>query len=305
MIVYKCPNCAGEMSIDRTGALYCEFCGSKLNFSDKQLEGYREFRKQMLTYLRNLHDLHSSSEAEHLWSMADTEEFESESGTPITINYLFKATDGHADMYVTKANVLYVFPAKYASEATMMEAGLAKLKYPAADIKGLRKCFPIVTGKYYLKDGSVLVSTARDATVFPLSMYGALPPHHVAWIISRLENIACVLEFSNLVHGGISMDNVFINPVTHEAVLYGGWYAVSSKSALSPINRDLCDIRATAKKQLGCSASDAPKEMLAFLDEKPSGNAYDDFSVWDKVIEEGFGGHEFKKMNVDENMSFT
>jgi len=302
MIVYKCPNCAGEMSIDRTGSLFCEFCGSKLNFSDKELEHYREFRMYMLTYLKNLHDKPSSAEAERLWDYAEQETFESESGTPISINYIFKSADEHADMYVTRNNVLYLFPEKYAKEAGLINAGLSKIKYPAADIKGLNRCFPVITGIYTLKNGSVLVSTSRGETVFPLSMYGALSPRHVAWIISRLENIACVLEYSGLVHGGINIDNVFINPLTHEAVLYGGWYNVSDMPRIRVVNRDLCDIRATARKQLGINGEAIPKEMDDFLSEKPIRNAYDDFTAWDNVIEKGFGGHKFIKMNVTDDL---
>lgn len=307
MIVYKCSNCGGEMSIDSSGALYCEFCGSKSNFSDKDLKGYKAFRSQMLNYLKNIHDISETDPSVNmLWSMAETETFMTKDGAPITVNYISKADDGHAKMYVTKSAVLYFFDSLWAKEADRMQAGLSMLKYPAADIKGLDRCFPKLTGRFELNNGGVLLSFAREATVFPLSIYGALPAHHVAWIISRMENIACVLEYSGISHHDISIDSLFINPVTHEAILYGGWWNASAKSnnLLGKVaaNQDLVDIRKTAKIMLGYNKGAVPGELEVFLNEKPNRDAFEDFKVWDQVIEEGFGGRHFHKMRVDDNM---
>lgn len=307
MIVYKCPNCGGEMSIDSSGALFCEFCGSKLNFSDKDLEGYKAFRSQMLNYLKNIHNISETDPSvDMIWSMAEKESFETKEGTPITINYINSAEDGHATMYVTRSAVLYLFPRAYAKEAELMQNGLSMLKFPEADIKGLGRCFPTLTGRFELKNGDILLSFAREATVFPLSIYGALPAHHVAWIISRMENIACVLEYSHLYHHDISINSIFINPVTHEAVLYGGWWnaGIKNSSLLSAltVNKDLVDIRKTAKTILGYNGGTVPRELEVFLDERPSRDAFDDFAVWDEVIEKGFGGRHFHKMSVDDNM---
>lgn len=307
MVVYKCPNCGGEMSIDSSGALYCEFCGSKSNFSDKDLAGYREFRSQMLNYLKNIHNISETDPAvDMIWSMAEKETFITKDGTPITVNFINKAVDGHATMYVTRSAVLYLFPRAYSKEAEDMQSGLSMLKFPEADIKGLGRCFPTLTGRFELNDGGVLLSFAREATIFPLSIYGALPAHHVAWIISRMENIACVLEYSGLCHHDISINSVFINPITHEAILYGGWWNVCKKDEkgigkLLP-NKDLVDIRKTAKTILGYNGGAVPKELEVFLNEEPIRDAFDDFTVWDKVIEEGFGGRHFHKMSVDDNM---
>ena len=52
MLNYKCPKCGGEMSVNRSGDLLCSYCDSKFNFSDKELKDYKEFRYNMLHYLR-------------------------------------------------------------------------------------------------------------------------------------------------------------------------------------------------------------------------------------------------------------
>ncbi len=305
LIVYKCKSCGGEMSIDSSGALYCEFCGSKANFSDQDLQGYREFRSQMLNYLRSLHDTSKDDVVmEMIWGRAEEIHFTTDEGADICIRYLYQATDGPATMYVTRNAVLYRFPKFYAKKAEEMLNGLNLLAYPEADIKGLQRCFPVITGNFRLSDGGVLLAFRREETVFPLSMYGALPVHHVAWIVSRMENIACVLEYSEMVHHGISIDSLFINPVTHEAVLYGGWWNAKQGNRFSALlpNTDLVDLRATAKKMLGVNPGRLPKEFEAFLAEKPNRNAYDDFTVWDEVIEKGFGGRQFHKMEANENI---
>ncbi len=295
------------MSIDASGALYCEFCGSKQNFSDKELQGYREFRSQMLNYLKNIHNIHEGDpEVQLLWGMAEEDHFETKDGAPVSIKYIYKTQDDIATLYVAKSSVLYLFPQTYATEAIQMEQGISRLKFPEADIKGLGRCFPKITGRFELKNGDILLSFAREDTVFPLSIYGALPAHHVAWIVSRMENIACVLEYSGLNHNGISRDSIFINPVTHEAILYGGWWksGIKTRSIVDNLmpSKDLTDIRKTAAKSLGYSKVDVPKEFEEFLNGKPEKDAYSDFENWDEVIEKGFGGRHFHKMSVDENM---
>lgn len=305
MIVYKCKKCNGEMVIDPSGALYCAYCGAKGNFSDAELEGYREFRGQMLNYLKNLHDTEEGdSYLDMLWGRAETVTFISDDDTDITVSYLYTATEGPATMYFARKNVLYYFPKEQEMYADKMENELSKLQFPPADIKGLDRCFPKITGRFNLKDGGKLLAFAKEDTVFPLAMYGALPYQHVAWIISRMENICCVLEYSELCHDGISPDALFINPVTHEARLYGGWWACHAKNN-NPmaINRDLSAIRKVALRVLGYRNSDVPFAMKKFLGKETRATAYDDFSEWDEVIEKNLGGRHFHKMDATDGLN--
>lgn len=300
MLVCKCKTCGGEMSIDAAGGLRCEYCGNKAHLSDKELEGYKVYRSQMLNYIRVAHDNEKASDyIDALWNYAEHTSFKTSDGTNIDVSYLYKSTEGPATMYMCRNSVLYHFTDAQRVGASHMLTGIDCIEYPAADIKGLDRCFPQLIGTYKLDDKGTLIAFKRDENVFPLAIFGALNPKHVAWIISRMENICCVLEYSSLVHAGLSVESVFINPNTHEAVLYGGWWNTNTKKFINPAKNDLVDLRKVATKILGIYKSDAPKELIEFLEGKPEKDAFSDFERWDKVINDGFGGRSFTKMDID------
>ena len=302
---YKCKSCGGEMSVDSSGELICEYCGSRFSLKDEDIKDYKVFRKQLLEYLRRRHDEKVSGGSEEdnrysrLWDMAQTETFMSADGEEITLNYLYSSVEqvGKIRMFLTRNNIIYVFEGKDSYFADRAVEMVSRVKYPAADVRGLRDCFPVFAGRYELKGGvsdkSVMLVYERPANLFPLSMFGAFTPEHAAWIVSRMENICCVLEYSGLIHGGITADSFFINPFSHHGALIGGWYLAENKCDMRRDNRDLSDVRKTADHILGIHRNEVPAEFDRFLKSRPQKSAYDDFASWDEVIEKGFGGRRF------------
>ena len=304
MITLKCKNCGGEMSVDHHGSLCCEYCGRKGQFSDRELEGYRTFRKEFLNYLRRLNDEKTDPEVYYdgIWNASDTIGFVTASGEDIRVRYIYEAEDDIAKMYVARENVIFVFDAEHASYANKMVQNVQNLEYPAADVKNLRSCFPIISGSWELQDGGVLVAIQRKESAFPLAVFGALEPVHAAWIVSRMENICCVLEYNEVHHGALSVDSMFVDPFTHEGMLLGGWWNAGPKTGRFFEGSDLKDLRRVARTIMGVRAVSAPKEFLSFLEERPKADAYTDFEAWDRVIEKGFGGKRFMKMDAKGNL---
>ena len=299
MLSFKCENCNGELSVDPGGALYCEYCGSRFHFSDEQLRGYKEFRSQMLRYLREMQDQKSDKgqNEDALWRSAEYAYLKSADDTDITIRYLYRYDDGpYVTLYMSRDTFLFHFKKEARSLAERQENALTLLSFPPADMKGLRDCFPLAAGRYPLKDGALLLAYKRPANLFPLPLFGALSAEHAAWVVSRMENICCVLAYSDLAHNGISENSLAIDPFTHHAVLMGHWW----NTARSPEGsaKDLKDLRSTASRILGVHRSGIPKEFSTFLNSSPKRNAYEDFSLWDSVIEKGFGGRRFAKMKI-------
>ena len=62
--------------------------------------------------------------------------------------------------------------------------------------------------------------------------------------------------------------------------------------------KDLKDIRSTAEKLLGADFGDAPEPVIRFLKRPPASDAYDDFAMWDEVIEKELGGRHFTKFEM-------
>lgn len=295
MISFKCKNCGAEMSVDLKGMLYCPYCQSRAQFSDGELEQYKEFRLNMLNYLRAAADAKAVEKDDTLFlDFTERITFTSVKNQNIVIDYQFYYEEDNVKTYITKSSVVFVFEKKDADKVIKMRQGLGALSYPSADIKNLSKCFPTIKLETELDDGRILVAVSKDENIYPLFAFGTIAPVHTAWIVSRMENMCCVFEYSNIVHGGMSINSIFINPRTHEGFLYGGWW--NSRRKMNSMDRqDLYDLRKVASQIMGEDKREAPKLFLEFLKDAPASDAYSDFSKWDDVIELGFGGHKFVK----------
>ena len=53
---------------------------------------------------------------------------------------------------------------------------------------------------------------------------GKLEPRHVAWVISRLLNIAMFLQYNQISHQAITLQTCFVSGPMHQMLLYGGWW---------------------------------------------------------------------------------
>lgn len=299
MITLKCKNCGGEMSVDPQGEIVCPYCGSKTHLSDIEFKEYKQFRLNILNYLRAAADAKASEEdGIFLWNYHSSATYVSADGTNIHIRYLFYTKDDGVESYVAKESVVLVFSQTQKHKADRMLENLHLLQYPSADMKNLGQYFPRIKSRMELNDGGVLIAIEKPVNVYPLYAFGNLRPQHVAWIVSRMENFCCVFEYSDLVQNGISIDSVYINPKTHEAYLYGGWWNAASKGCRVDVT-DLKALRHTADRVMGNYRDEAPKQFISFIKNAPADNAYDDFGLWDRVIEEGFGGHHFVKFSSE------
>lgn len=294
MLTFKCKNCGGEMSVGEDGGLLCEYCGSRYYFTDRNLSDYRSFRLLLLNYLRGVKDektldLHDES---NLWDRAEEASFTTKDGTEISLYYLHSSVTDGVTVYLTQNAVIYHFPRLCVSKADRLVSVISRFEFPPADMKDLKKCCPCITGRYELDNGDVLIACQRNGNFFPLQMLGALQPEHTAWVMSRLENICCLLEYNNMSHNGITLDSVFVNPFTHQAALFGAWWGAGQRT-----DKDLVDIRAAGRKALGIYYDTAPALFKKFLNEKPAPDAFADFEKWDNVITspEGFNGRRFTK----------
>ena len=297
MLSVKCSNCAAEMSVDSQGELYCPYCGSKVFMSDLDLEEYKKFRLNMLKLIASNTDAKADAAEAGAWLVNERVSFKAADGNVINVNYTFVSEEPGIKTYVTKDNVIYVFDAAHVKCANRMKEALASLDYPSAALKDLSKSFPKVKAEFQLEDGGLLMVSAKPGNVYPLYAFGNLKPKTVAWIVSRMENFCCVFEYNDIAHCGIDFNSVFINPRTHEAFLYGGWWNYHFKREGE--NTDLKDLRKVADEVLGRYQDEAPQMFIDFLKSSPEIDAYTDFEYWDSVIEKGFGGHKFTRF--DEN----
>lgn len=288
MIHYKCRSCGGEMEIGDVGSIICPYCGAKTFMTDADFKGNEEFRKKLLLYLKAEADNKEFDYgADTLWQCNGEDRFLMQNGQELTIKYMYKYDYKGCICYVAKENAVYVFD--NVREKTAFLAGIKKLVFPEADAK-LDRCFPSLKMEVSLSDGKEVLVFTRRPNFFPVELFMPFPSEHLAWVISRMENICCELRYSEIEHGGIDMTSIWVNPITHEGAIFGDWRNVKPLSG----TRDLADLRKTAI--VLAENTRKPIELYEFLNGSPARDAFEDFSKWDTVIEKGFGGHRFVKM---------
>lgn len=102
-----------------------------------------------------------------------------------------------------------------------------EVPYPTPEMqKELKRYIPEPVTHCRLKDKSMFIAENKEQGIYPLSMPGVLMDRHAAWVISRLENLCCLLEYNDMVLNALDVENLFVDPVNHQIYLYGGWRAL-------------------------------------------------------------------------------
>ncbi len=308
MALLKCKMCGGSLSIDRTRNMaVCDYCGTSSVLYERDLQLYQQFEQVFASLLNQTKE---SAEAEEgFWLEAQEEELTKEDGTVISIHYLFKQKADVATMYVAKKNVIYIFEAQFEKFASHYVQTVNSIEFPTPEMEvELKQYIPNIVMKCRLKDGGILIAVEKPTGVYPLSSIGILIDRHVAWVISRLENLCCLLSYNQIVLQGLKMKNLFVNPATHQIYLYGGWWYAKKDTG----TKDLEDLRLTAAQLLGYPDLQSlkkdtvlPKDFQKFLTEKGKDNAVDDFKEWDTVLIKSYGERRFIPLKIKEEIIYS
>lgn len=284
-----CDNCGAQYRISSRGEMNCRFCGSKVYLNDKDFKNYLKTRDEMLIKDKfNNDSIMTDGDVIGFYRDYSFKYSFDVDGNILVYDVSAIYNESNKDIYVGASNIIFAFNDEKDYNNYLNNR---KITFPSADIKKLEKYLPKVVFNGQTKDGKYIVVLDKDENVYPLEIFNVgLNPRTTAWVISRLENLGCLLEFNNIGMDKLSIEDIFINPKTHELYLYGNWENVTGST-----KNYLKSIRSIAKS-IPVNAV-APKMYDEFLDSEPENNAYDDFKKWDEVIVKGFGGHNFNKFD--------
>ena len=284
-----CDNCGAQYRISSRGEMNCRFCGSKVYLNDKDFKNYLKTRDEMLIKDKfNNDSIMTDGDVIGFYRDYSFKYSFDVDGNILVYDVSAIYNESNKDIYVGASNIIFAFNDEKDYNNYLNNR---KITFPSADIKKLEKYLPKVVFNGQTKDGKYIVVLDKDENVYPLEIFNVgLNPRTTAWVISRLENLGCLLEFNNIGMNKLSIEDIFINPKTHELYLYGNWENVTGST-----KNYLKSIRSIAKS-IPVNAV-APKMYDEFLDSEPENNAYDDFKKWDEVIVKGFGGHNFNKFD--------
>jgi hypothetical protein len=197
--------------------------------------------------------------------------------------------------------------------------------------KEMIRSLPIISESFQTIDDNYVVILKKPKDFLLLTdvlkyFNDKIDDRHVAWILSRLYNIVCYLGVIGLTHNAIMLDNCFISPDSHSCMLLGGWwYAVAHNTKMigtpkliydilppyirttkiSSYETDLESIKFIGKQLLGetngCKIrynKDVPIAFSEWLLASPEETAIDEFSQWNKILDEAYGKRKFMVMKL-------
>ena len=340
MAILKCKMCGGILDYDRGQNLaVCPYCDSKYTIFEQDRKLFEQFQRQFAALLNQEW---KEPAQENFWVEASREELTREDGEIIEITYLTKRKTDLCTMYVARRNVIFVFEGKYAVYAAKYQEMVEKLVYPTPEMeRELSTYIPKPVTECRLADGSSFLAIEKAEGVYPLKMLGIFLDRHVAWVISRLENLCCLLEYNDIVLNAITLENLFVDPANHQIYLYGGWWFAgfrgaenegasepvkpyleqthnklwhvnSGRRSRNQVRTDLESVRLVAAKLLGYLDRKAlesditlPKPFRDFLVTRPEESARADFKKWDRVLIESYGERKFIPFSVTEEEVYS
>lgn len=260
------------------------------------------------------------------WEKTNYIEIKTNSSKTLAINYLssFKFEIGMC--YVCKENIIYVFDEdkeKYYFNALKR---IESIKYSDKKMeKNFSKLMPKVHSTYKTLEGRCCLVLSKPKDVVLLKdvfeyFEGSIDDKHVAWIISRLINIACFLKTNNIVHNGININNCFVSLENHLVYLFGGWwYATKEDEKMFGTTKEIFNVMPISSKQskksnsatdielikllgrylLGEKNSKVPKEVTEFLNSGSSENPFKEFKKWDNSLIKAYKKRKFIKIVIE------
>lgn len=251
----------------------------------------------------------------------------------IQIKYLTSYEFDLGVVYICTNHIVYVFNKdtdKFFNNAVTM---INSINYPDNNVKDMIERFmPKIHSTYQTNDGNNVLVLKTEKTIYPLQYVlkyfkGQIEARHVAWMITRMSNIECFLQTINIVHNGITLDNIFVEPSTHSIYLFGGWWYSGFKSKkmigvnaetfnimpihikttkLYGVETDLESIKYIARTLLGQSnprlireRKDIPTEFLQFITDGAGDDAIKEYQKWDKLLDASYGTRKFIKMEIN------
>lgn len=335
MALLKCKMCGGTLDYDRSRNLaVCPYCGSKSTVFEQDRKLFEQFQEAFAAIL-NQDDTGSRKAAEEgFWVESSMEKLVREDGETIKVAYLTRRRTDMCTMYVARRNVVFVFEREKEDSARRYCEMAGQVAYPDPGMeKELSNYIPHIVTKCMLADGRAFLAIEKAEGVYPLGMLGILMDRHVAWIISRLENLCCLLEYNRMVLNGLTVENLFVDPANHQVYLYGGWWFAGYQGAEAPgasgillpylkrgasgksrndIFTDLSGIRLAAVKLLGGESREGlrgrlplPEPFCRFLENAPKDSAAADFTEWDRVLGASYGERRFIPLSMTEEEVYS
>lgn len=261
-------------------------------------------------------------------------EIHSIDGKDFRFKYLKEKSFEMGNYYIASKFVVWAFKKEYKEDVEKGLNNISNIHYADTKMKEeFSRYMPVVYTTLETKDEFIVVMKKDPAFLNLGDIFqkqnNQIDAKHVAWIMSRLYNNICFIHFNKLMHGGLNIDNIFINPQTHEVMVLGGWwYSRKENEKLTMLSRESVDvaplslmnskkaellldmelIKKVGRQLLGdatgmtlASKKLAPPAFITWLRDSSTKNAFEEYGTWmNKVLVDSFGQRKFIVFDVSE-----
>jgi len=237
-------------------------------------------------------------------------------------------------MYVLDKAVIFCIEKQFASYYNNYKNVVNSIKYPNDSVKNdMERFFPKINLEFQTGSHFVM-QVGKEDNIFSLidihRFYkNEVSDKHVAWILSRLYNLECLLDYNQLSHNALTIESLFICPEHHGIFLFGGWwFATKEKDKLSAVPRkvynlipynsktsatatreiDLEAIKLVARQLLGdeygsriLSNKSISTPIKEWVLGKSTKSALTEYQQWNKTLDKAYGKRVFIVMDINKN----
>lgn len=245
------------------------------------------------------------------------------------IPYRWKGKTELSQIYSGENHIVFVDPTAQSDLTTNAKQIIDLCHFKLKDVSNpsIKKTEETIP-KFAIKDESILVTT-KTPNFHPLSLVVerySFTSEDIAWVIGRLIHFMNFFEWTQIMHGSISIENLWVDLDHHRIGIFGGWeysrkygdrlLALPSKSAKflsdEPIagpNIDRDCIRETILELFGVKSAGAlrmnksvPASVIDFLSVPFRKSAIAVYQEWENKRDKGFGPRKFRhfKYNIDQ-----
>ena len=288
--------------------------------------------ENVMSHINVLYNLAVLRIATDTWNIPGQITFKTVNGKSFRFKYRATSTFELGDIYVGENLIAYSLYKDNEDLYNNAKNIINGFKFADDKMKTeMKKLLPEIHSELVTDDRLVmLIKKTPDQLLLSdvLDYYkGEIEPKHVAWMISRLYNIACYLKYSNIVHSGITIESCLVSPEFHSVSLVGGWwYATKTGNKLHALSgiaveftpEDVLDtgcadhkidlemLHATSRQLLGdingsklLMNKNIPSVLINWLRSLSKGDAYQEYSQWqNKIVIDSFGARRFLELKL-------
>lgn len=288
MISQICTSCGGNLILNEDKSIAkCMYCGREYLVEVIKDGKMNIVSADKIPEIKERSTIHEVS-------------FITDKGAKIIIDFPFVRFGERYDTYFSDSSLCLHYKEQYKEDALRFKDNASKLRFPNTRMKELMHYYiPEVKGLYTLDDGSVMVAVNKLKWIYPLDRFGKIDVRYVCFIISRLENLACIYEFNNTVPTIEGTENILVDPKHHQVMIYEGF-----ERSTKDVEGFLKMIREIGKDITDTSKEPLRKSLNTFFESAPKSSALSDFEWWDECLDKAFEKREFIEWSVSEREIF-